>query len=69
MMGEENLSKARTYLLEALLDRGKAIPNNVSEPGLRSIYMFKFADEKIKDAIRIIDKLIQSSASSARKEE
>lgn len=57
MIGD--LNKARTYLLEALIDRGKAIPDNVSEPGQRAIHMFNFNDEKIKDAIRIIDSLIQ----------
>ena len=67
-MSEENLNKIRTYLIEALLNRGKAIPNNVSMPGLRGIHMLNFVDDKIKDAIGVLDKMIQSSASTVREE-
>ena len=65
----KELSKARMFLLEALIDRGKAIPDNVHEPGMRGVHMLRFNDEKIKSALRIIDDIIRGSASKAKTSE
>jgi len=67
MTNEEDLGKIRMLLLEAIIDKGKAILDDISDSAHRSIYMLNFSDEKIKDAIRIIDSIIQSLQGSVNK--